>query len=104
MAPDLILTNLHRLHLPPRHAQWTAGNICPHSSRSQLAQRLERRAQLSGEELWLLPCREVTAPVDLMEVDQVAIGASGPGLRSPIDVLRKDRDAHRDRDLGGLLP
>ena len=43
------------------------------------------------------------APVDLVEVDEVAIGAPGPCLLGSIDVLGKHRDGHRDRDLGGLL-
>src|SRR5262245_39795939 len=68
------------------------------------AQRPERRLELGREELRLFPGSEVPATVDLVEVDQVAIGAPGPGLRGPIDILWKDRDAHRDRDLGGLLP
>ena len=67
------------------------------------AERSERGAELGGEELGLLPRREVAALVDLVEIDQVAIGAPGPCLRGSIDLLRKHRDGHRKRDLGGLL-
>src|SRR5262245_29891563 len=65
-------------------------------------QRPERRAELLREELRLFPGREVAALVDLVEVDQVLVGAPGPGLRGSIDVLRKYRDGHRERALGGL--
>ena len=68
-----------------------------------LAQRSERGPELGREELRLLPRREVAALVDLVEVDQVAIGAPGPCLRGAIDLPRKDRDGDRERDLGGLL-
>src|SRR5258705_7030248 len=68
-----------------------------------LSQRLERRAQLRREELGLLPRREVPAAVHFVEVGEVAIGASCPCLRRAIDVLRKYRDGHRQRDLGGPL-
>src|SRR6266576_2258534 len=43
-----------------------------------LPQRLERRAQLGGEELRLLPRGEVSALGDLVEIDQVLIGAADP--------------------------
>ena len=68
-----------------------------------LPERPERRAELLGEEPRLFPGREVTTLVDLVEVDEIAIGAPGPGLRGSIDLLRKHRDGHRERDLGGLL-
>src|SRR5262249_25807573 len=67
-----------------------------------LPQGLERRTQLRREQLRLLPRREVTALVDLVEVDQVLVGTPGPCLRRSIDVLREDRDGYRQRDLGGL--
>src|SRR5215470_965 len=70
---------------------------------TRLSQRLERRAELGTEELGFLPRGEVAALVDLVEVDQVAVGAPGPGLRGSIDLARKDRDGDRERDLGGLL-
>jgi hypothetical protein len=45
----------------------------------------------------------VPALVDLVEVDQVVIGAPGPCLWGSIDVIGKDCDRHRQRDLVGLL-
>src|SRR3984893_2345400 len=71
--------------------------------RPRLAERSERRSELGTEELGFLPRGEVSALVDLVEVDQVAIGAPGPCLRGSVDVVRKYRDGHRQRDLGGLL-
>src|SRR5437899_548515 len=65
-------------------------------------QRRERGPQLAREELRLLPRREMPALVYLVEVDQVLVGAAGPGLRRTVDVLGKDRDGHRKRDLGRL--
>src|SRR3989442_13061411 len=59
----------------------------------QSARRSERRPDLLGEQRKLFPCRKVPAPVDLVEVDQVSVGAPGPALRGSIDVVRKDRDA-----------
>src|SRR5258705_12082333 len=68
-----------------------------------LPQGIEPGAQLRREELGLLPRREVPAAVHFVEVGEVAIGASCPCLRRAIDVLRKYRDGHRQRDLGGPL-
>src|SRR6202022_5075699 len=68
----------------------------------QLAQRSEGRPDLFGEQPRLFPCRKVPAPVDLVEVGQVSIGAPGPALRGSIDVVRKDRDADGQGDLGRL--
>src|SRR5262245_5519647 len=61
---------------------------------SRLPQRLERSTELGAEELRLLPCGEVAALIDLVEINEVAIGAPRPGLRGSIDVLRKHRDRH----------
>src|SRR3982074_3838481 len=69
---------------------------------NRLTQRFERGSQLRAEQLRLFPGREVSALVDLVEVDQVAIGAPGPSLRASIDLRGKSRDGHRQRDLGGL--
>src|SRR5687768_5633916 len=38
----------------------------------------ERRAELGCEQTWLLPCREVAAPVHLVVVDQLRICALRP--------------------------
>ena len=70
---------------------------------NRLPQRPERGSELGGEKLRLLPRREVTTLVDLVEVDQVTVGAPGPRLRNSIDLVRKHRDGHRERDLGGFL-
>src|SRR5262245_30276080 len=68
-----------------------------------LAQRSERGAELGAEEFRLFPRRKEAAPVDLVEVDEVAIGTPGPRLRRSIDVLREYCDGHRQRDLGSPL-
>src|SRR5258708_5878167 len=68
-----------------------------------LPERPESGAKLRGAQFGLLPRCEVPALVDLVEVGQVGIRAPGPCLRGPIDVLRKYRDCHRQRDLGRLL-
>src|SRR5690349_22668967 len=65
--------------------------------------RLERRAQLGREELRLLPRGEVTAVVDFVEVDEVAVRARGPALRRAVDLARKYRYGDRDRDVRRLL-
>src|SRR5882672_1594324 len=61
----------------------------------------ERGTQLGREELGLLPRREVPAFVDLVEIAQVGIRAARPGLRGPIDVVRKYGDSHGELDLRG---
>src|SRR5438094_8970806 len=53
--------------------------VLPGSDR--LTQRLERGSELGTEQLGLLPRSEVSALVDLVEVDEVAIGAPRPCLR-----------------------
>src|SRR5438876_398370 len=78
----------------------TVTSLGAHSCRPK---RSECGTELGREELGLLPCREVSALVDLVEVDQVAIGAPGPCFRGSVYVLRKYRDGDRQRDLGGLL-
>src|SRR5262249_25349662 len=52
----------------------TRARCCRRSS----AQGFERRAQLGREQLRLLPRREVTAAVDFVEINEVAIGTLGP--------------------------
>jgi hypothetical protein len=69
--------------------------------RPRLAERPKRRAHLLREELRLFPGGEVSALVDLMEVDQVAIGSPRPCLRGSIDVVRKHRDG--DQLSGAIL-
>src|SRR6185295_10786746 len=67
------------------------------------AERFERRAQLCRKHLRVLPCGEVAALLGFMEVDDLGISAPDPSLRRPIDLLRKYRDGHRNRDLGSPL-
>src|SRR5512134_212125 len=62
-------------------------------------QRPERRADLGREELRLFPRREVTALVDLVEVDEIAISALGPALGCAIDLAGKHGYPDRNRDL-----
>src|SRR5260221_10880222 len=84
----------------PAPSKWDDGHtLCPPSPALQLAQCAECRAELGSEQLGLLPGREVPALVDRVEVDQVVIGAPGPGLRRSIDVIGKDGDRHWQRDL-----
>src|SRR4029077_9645730 len=68
----------------------------------ELPQRLERRAQLGGEEFRLLPRGEVAAFGDLVEIDQVLVRTAHPRLRRLIGVFLEIRDRHRQRELGRL--
>ena len=70
---------------------------------SWVAKRSECSPQLRAEKLRLFPGREMSAFVDLMEVDEIAIGAPRPCLRSSIDIIWKYRDCDRERDVAGLL-
>src|SRR4051812_30450057 len=63
--------------------------------RSGLPERPERCADFSREQLGLFPGREVPALVDLVEVDEIAISAPGPGLGSSVDLVRKHGDGDR---------
>jgi hypothetical protein len=47
----------------------------------RLAQPLERGADLGGEQAGLFPGGEVTAPVDLVVVDELVVGAFAPAAR-----------------------
>lgn len=58
----------------------------------------ERSPQLRAEKLWLFPGGEMSAFVDLVEIDEVAVGAPGPCLRRPIDVIGNG-DCDRKRDV-----
>src|SRR5260370_31518837 len=69
----------------------------------RLTQRPERSSELRREELRLFPGGEVSALVDFVKINQVAIGTAGPSLPRAIDVLPKYPDCHRQPDLPGLL-
>src|ERR1043166_7490444 len=58
---------------------------------NRFAKRAERRSQLGTEEFGFLPRGEVSALVDLVEVDQVAKGAPGPCLRGSMMARRLRR-------------
>jgi hypothetical protein len=75
--------------------------MCRSSIRS-LAKRPEARANLFGEELGLFPGREVAAPVDLVEVNEVGIGPFGPAPRRLILLARKDAHGNRNGDALGV--
>jgi len=68
----------------------------------ELAQRLEPCAQLFHKKLRLFPCREVTAFVELVVVDEVRVGLLDPAPRRRVKLFREDADGHRDGDAPGL--
>src|SRR5262245_22212228 len=82
---------------------WRAARRARAKISDRFAEWPERGAKLGTEELRLFPGGEVSAFVDFVEVDQVAIGAPGPRFRGSVDLVRKNRDGHRERDLDGLL-
>src|SRR3954469_24248254 len=57
----------------------------------------ERRADLAGEQLGLLPGGEVATLVDLVEVDDVRVARLDPAARRPPDLAGERREAERDR-------
>ena len=67
-----------------------------------LAERLEGRADLSGEELRLLPGCKVIALVNLVEVHELGVGLLGPTPRGLIELARKDAHGSRDGDVDGV--
>src|SRR4051794_10433624 len=87
-SPELLLVKGLRRRGPDSRISIVPHQTCGPAS----AERRERRPQLGTEELRLLPRREVSARVDLVEVDEVAIGATGPCLRGSVDILGKYRD------------
>ena len=75
-----------------RHAGWRAD-----APQMDLRNGLNAAAQFGGEELRLLPGREVAAFVELVVVDQLRIRLLRPAPRRRIDLVGKG--AHGDRDL-----
>src|SRR5581483_9757249 len=70
----------------------------------QLSQRSERGAQLFREERRFLPRGEVTALVDLVEVDgDVGVSPLDPAARGTPNLSGERRKADRDRDRRGRL-
>src|SRR6266566_8595960 len=68
-----------------------------------LAQRLERRPHLGGEQVWLFPGGEVAASVERVVVDEVVgIRALGPAAGGLIELAGEDADGKRDRDGLGV--
>ena len=67
------------------------------------AKWFERGAKFGTEEFRLFPRGKVAAPIDFVEVNEIAIGAPRPCFRSPIGLPRKDRDGDRERYLGSPL-
>src|SRR6201989_1228368 len=70
-------------------------------SRACSAQRAERRTQLFGEQLRLVPGGGVAAPFGLVEVDQVVVRLPGPAARRVDVLLREHRDRRRKGNVGG---
>src|SRR5207244_9225211 len=66
--------------------------------RSWLAQRLERRPHLGGEQVWLFPGGEVAASVERVVVDEVVgIRALGPAAGGLIELVGEDELYQADR-------
>src|SRR5215469_7188398 len=66
----------------------------------RLSERPEARANFLRKELRLFPSREVPAPVQLVVVNELRIGALGETPRRLIELIGKD--AHGDRDADAL--
>src|SRR4026209_15354 len=66
---------------------------------SSRPRRLEPHAQLIYEELRLFPGRKVAALGELVEVDEILVGALGPTPRSLVDLLREDAYGSRNGDV-----
>src|SRR5215211_8944190 len=83
----------------PRRAR-----ACAQANTVHLAKRPERRANLFGEELRLLPGGEVAAPVGLVEVGEAGVGLLDPAAWGSPDLAGERREADRNRDLRRSLP
>src|SRR5690349_14609162 len=83
----------------------------PFLSHHLLAQWPEALAKIFGQELWLLPCREVSAFVVVAVEDHLGIRALRPAARRRINLVGKDGDDNGNRyascieeaTLGGQL-
>src|SRR5919112_6540666 len=68
-----------------------------------LAKLPERRTDLAGEQLRLLPGGEVAAPVDLVEVAEAGIGRLDPAARGSPELAGERREADGDLDVRGSV-
>jgi hypothetical protein len=66
---------------------------------SRSAKRIKCRSHFLREELRLLPCREVPAPVDLIEVGDVGVGVVDRAARGPPGLAGEGGEADGERDL-----
>ena len=93
---------VRRLVKPVSVGRSARARRAPLAVRSILAERSERRPELCGEELRLLPGREVAALVELVVVDELGIRPLRPTPRGLILLARKDAHGHRDGDALGV--
>src|SRR6266478_5453142 len=77
-----------------RGATQMRGGNSPSTCPGLTSPRPEGLAQFLGEELWLLERGEVSAPVELIPVEQVGPERLGPGLWRAEYLVRKDRRRH----------
>src|SRR5215813_10190232 len=64
--------------------------------------RLKGRSELSHEDHWLLPCREVAALLDLVVIEQFGICPLRPAAWSLVLLAGEDSHGHRDLDTLGI--
>src|SRR5262245_37704832 len=76
--------------LVSRAIRWRAG--------APSAERPEGGSHLLGEQLQLLPGREVTALREPVVVDQVRVRALGPAPRRAVDLVWEGADTGRELD------
>src|SRR3954453_9323852 len=69
---------------------------------SWLAQRPQPVAELGGIQLRLLPGGEVTAAVNLVEVDEVGIRRLRPAPGSLVELVRENAYGHRNGDVADV--
>jgi hypothetical protein len=75
--------------LPYVHGRRCARCARPPFISGRFAERSERGSEFGTDEFRLFPCREVTALIDLIEINEVAIGTLGPALWRTVDLARK---------------
>src|SRR5262249_3241051 len=103
-VPPCVIEPMRNLAITDQGSEQASSQAIPNQGCwPRLAERPERGSELGTEKLRLFPRGEVSALVDLVEVDQVAIGPPGPCLRGSIALPRKAHDGHRERDRGRPL-